>query len=48
LSELAREYTQDALDTIAEFMQTSHNDSARIAATAILDRDYGRATKNIA
>ena len=42
LSELAREYTNDALDTLVEVMQSSQSDSARIAAaTAILDRGYG-------
>jgi len=39
LSELAREYTQDALVTLVDVMQSSQSDSARIAAaTAILDR----------
>jgi len=46
LSELAREYTNDALDTLVEVMKSSQSDSARIAAaTAILDRGYGRPTK---
>jgi hypothetical protein len=46
LSELAREYTNDALDTLVEVMQSSQSDSARIAAaTVILDRGYGRPTK---
>ena len=46
LSELAREYTNDALDTLVEVMQSSQSDSARIAAAnAILDRGYGRPTK---
>ena len=46
LSELAREYTNDALDTLIDVMQSSQSDSARIAAaTAILDRGYGRPTK---
>jgi hypothetical protein len=45
LSELAREYTNDALVTLVEVMQSSQSDSARIAAaTAILDRGYGRPT----
>ena len=45
LSELAREYTNDALDALVEVMQSSQSDSARIAAaTAILDRGYGRPT----
>jgi endonuclease III len=46
LSELAREYTNDALNTLVDVMQSSQSDSARIAAaTAILDRGYGRPTK---
>ena len=46
LSELAREYTNDALDTLVDVMQSSQSDSARIAAAnAILDRGYGRPTK---
>ena len=46
LSELAREYTHDALDALVKVMQSSQSDSARIAAaTAILDRGYGRPTK---
>ena len=46
LSELARKYTNDALDTLAEVMQSSQSDSARTAAaTAILDRGYGRPAK---
>jgi hypothetical protein len=46
LSELAREYTNDALVTLVDVMQSSQSDSARIAAAnAILDRGYGRPTK---
>ena len=46
LSELARKYTNDALNTLVDVMQSSQSDSARItAATAILDRGYGRPTK---
>ena len=46
LSALAREHTQNALDTLVEIMQSSQSDSARIAAAnAILDRGYGRPTK---
>jgi hypothetical protein len=45
LSELAREYTNDALDVLVGVMQSSQSDSARIAAAnAILDRGYGRPT----
>jgi len=45
LSELARHHTNDALDTLVEIMKSGQSDSARIAATAILDRGYGRPTK---
>ena len=45
LSKLAREYTNDALDTLVEVIQSSQSDSARIAAIVILDRGYGRPTK---
>ena len=46
LSELARKQTQDALSALVGVMNTSQSDSARIAAaTAILDRGYGRPTK---
>ena len=46
LSELAREYTNDAPGTLVEVIQSSQSDSARITATtAILDRGYGRPTK---
>ena len=45
LSELAREYTLDPLDKLVEVMQLNQSGSARIAATAILDRGYGQPTK---
>ena len=46
LLELAREYTHDALNTLVKLMESSQSDSDRIAAaTAILDRGYGRPTK---
>jgi len=46
LSELARHHTNDALDALVEIMKSGQSDSARIAAaTAILDRGYGRPTK---
>jgi len=46
LSELAREYTNDALDALVEVMKSGQSDSARIAAaTAVLDRGYGRPIK---
>jgi len=45
LSELARQHTNDALDTLVDVMKSGQSDSARIAAaTAILDRGYGRPT----
>jgi len=45
LSELARQHTNDALDTLVDVMTSGKSDSARIAAaTAILDRGYGRPT----
>jgi hypothetical protein len=48
LSELAREYTKDALGVLVEVMQSSQSDSARIAAdTLILDRGYGRPKKTM-
>jgi len=46
LSELARQHTNDALDTLVNVMKSGQSDAARIsAATAILDRGYGRPTK---
>jgi len=46
LSELARLHTNGALDALVDVMKSGQSDSARIAAaTAILDRGYGRPTK---
>jgi len=43
LSELAREYTDVALSTLAEIASNGESESARVAAaTALLDRAYGR------
>ena len=43
LSELAREHTNDAVDTLLEVMKSGQSDSARIAAAnAVLDRGYGK------
>ncbi len=43
VSELARNYTEEALNTIVQIMRDSEFDSMRLAAaTAILDRGYGR------
>ena len=42
LPELAREHTNDAVDTLVEVMKSGQSDSARIAAaTVILNRVYG-------
>jgi hypothetical protein len=43
LSELAREHTATALETLVYVMKNSESDSNRVAASiAILDRAYGR------
>jgi hypothetical protein len=43
LKELAREYTPQALETLAHIMLKSESDTARVsAANAILDRGYGK------
>ena len=43
LSELAREYTWSAFDTLVDVCENGQSDSARIAAaTALLDRGFGR------
>ena len=43
LSELPREHTNDAVDTLVKVMKSGQSDSARIAAaTAILNRVYGK------
>ena len=43
LSELAREHTNNAVDTLVEVMKSGQSGSARIAAaTAILNRVYGK------
>ena len=43
LSQLAREYTDDAFFTLLEVAQLGESERARVAAaTAILDRGYGR------
>ena len=43
LSELARQHTNDALDTLVDVMKSGQSDSARIAAaTVILNRVYGK------
>jgi len=46
LSGLAKTHTEAALEVIVELMRNSLNDNVRLAAaTAILDRGYGRPTK---
>jgi len=46
LSVLSRQHTNDELDTLVDVTLSSQSDSARIAAaTAILDRGYGRPAK---
>lgn len=43
LSELARQHTQIALDTLVDICENGLNETARIsAATAILDRGFGK------
>ena len=43
LSELARQHTAIALDTLTDICENGMNETARIAAaTAILDRGYGK------
>jgi hypothetical protein len=44
----AREYTDDALNTLAEICKTSDSDTARVsAANALLDRGYGKPLQQI-
>ena len=48
LSELARLHTEMALDTLVDIASNGMNENARIAAaTAILDRGYGRAAARV-
>ena len=43
LGELAREHTEEALETVLQVMRTGETHSARLAAAnVILDRGYGR------
>ena len=45
LSELARTHTEAALNTLLDVARNGHTDAARVsAATAILDRGYGKAS----
>ncbi|AWN47169.1 hypothetical protein DK419_13285 [Methylobacterium terrae] len=46
IQEIARDYTDLAIRTLAEVAAKSENDSARVAAANhILDRGYGKATQ---
>lgn len=48
IRELAKEYTEDALDTLVNIMLKSKSDGARImAANSVLDRAWGKATQPI-
>ena len=43
LSELAKDYTHDALHTLLDVAKNSRSDAARVsAANALLDRGYGK------
>ena len=43
LSELAKTYTEEALDTLVDVARNGRTDAARVsAANALLDRAYGR------
>lgn len=44
LRELAQQYTEKALQTLAEIMEHGENETARISASKeLLDRGYGKA-----
>jgi hypothetical protein len=48
LSELAREHTQTALDALVQIAKSGDSEAARVsAATAILDRGYGRPQQSV-
>jgi hypothetical protein len=45
LSELAKTYTEEALETLVDVARNGRTDAARVsAANALLDRAYGKAT----
>ena len=47
LSELAKTYTEEALETLVDVARKGRSDAARVsAATALLDRAYGKPTAN--
>ena len=48
ISDIAKEYSQDAIETLVDVMRNGNSDNARIAAaTALLDRAYGKPSKEI-
>jgi len=48
LSDVAKSFSQEAVEALVDVMRNSHSDSAKIAAaTAILDRGYGKPTKEV-
>lgn len=48
LSDIAKNLSEEALEVLAEVMRNGQTDSAKIAAaTAILDRGYGKPTKEV-
>ena len=47
LSELAKTYTEEALETLVDVARNGRTDAARVsAANALLDRAYGKPTVN--
>lgn len=47
LAELARSHTKTALETLVKVAKTGESEAARVsAATAILDRGYGKPTQS--
>lgn len=49
LKDLARKYTDQALETLAEIMLSGESDAARVAASnSILDRGYGKPSQVLA
>jgi len=47
LSELAKTYTEEALETLVDVARNGRTDAARVsAANALLDRAYGKAMVN--
>lgn len=48
ISEMARSYTEAALNALVSIATSSESDAARVsAANAILDRGYGKATQPV-